>query len=104
MGWWMGADLRGKPIAITGASSGIGAATAIECARAGMPVAIGARREDKLREVAELVRRAGGAGTRVITVVIDTCKPEDCRRFVDATVAEFGSIYSVFANAGYSVE
>ena len=39
----MGIDLAGKVIAITGASSGIGAATAVACARAGMDVVIGAR-------------------------------------------------------------
>jgi short-subunit dehydrogenase len=97
----MGVDLRGRPIAITGASSGIGAATAVECARAGMPVAIGARREDRLREVAERIRAIGG---KVVAVPMDVCREEDCRRLVDAAAEAFGSLYAVFANAGYSVE
>lgn len=97
----MGIDLSGKPIAITGASSGIGAATAVACAAAGMPVALGARREDKLRAVVERVRAAGG---RAVAVQMDVCSESDCRRLVERTVAEFGSIYAVFANAGYSVE
>ena len=50
-------DLTGKVIVITGASSGIGAATAIECAKAGMNIVLNARRRDKLEAVAEQVRR-----------------------------------------------
>lgn len=94
-------DLRGKPIAITGASSGIGAATALACAKAGMPVAIAARRRDKLETVAEVIRTSGG---RVLVVECDVARPEDCERFIDETVREFGSIYAVYANAGYGVE
>lgn len=94
-------DLRNLPIAITGASSGIGAATALACSRAGMPVAIAARRIDKLQAVADEIKREGG---RVLVVACDVTKPEECAALVDATVREFGSIYSVFANAGYGVE
>lgn len=104
-------DLTNKPIAITGASSGIGRATAIACARAGMPVVLAARRLDKLeRVVAEIrainiVSRDGQTTKgRAIAVETDVTKPEDCARLIDRTVAEFGSIYSVFANAGYGYE
>src|SRR4051812_272404 len=91
-------DLTGKPIAITGASSGIGLATAIACAAAGMPGALGARREDRLTEAVEKIQAKGG---KAIAVRMDVDKPEDCRALVERTVAEFGSIYAVFANAGY---
>lgn len=94
-------DLRGLPIAITGASSGIGAATAIACAKAGMPVVVAARRLDRLEEVVTKITRAGG---KAIAVVCDVVKPEECRALVDRTVAEFGSIYCIFANAGYGIE
>jgi short-subunit dehydrogenase len=94
-------DLRNLPIVITGASSGIGAATALACARKGMPVAIAARRVDKLEAVAAEIKREGG---KVITVACDVTKPDECEALVDATVREFGSIYGVFANAGYGVE
>lgn len=94
-------DLAGRPIAITGASSGIGAATAIACARAGMPVAIGARRVDKLERVASTIRGAGG---RVVTVPMDVTSRGDCEALVGACVREFGSIYAVYANAGYGEE
>jgi short-subunit dehydrogenase len=91
-------DLTGKPIAITGASSGIGLATAYACARAGMPVALAARREERLTDAVEKIRSAGG---RAIAVRTDVDKPEDCRALVERTISEFGSIYAVFANAGY---
>lgn len=94
-------DLTGKPIAITGASSGIGRATALLCAKAGMPVAVAARRVDKLQEVVGEITRAGG---RAIAVECDVARPEDCRRLVERTVGEFGGLYAVFANAGYGFE
>lgn len=94
-------DLSNRPIVITGGSSGIGAATALACARAGMPVALGARRADKLEQV---VQRITGAGGRAIGVSMDVTSPEDCKRLVDECVKAFGSIYAVYANAGYGVE
>lgn len=94
-------DLANRPIAITGGSSGIGAATAIACARAGMPVALGARRTDKLQQV---VKRITDAGGRAIAVPMDVTSPEDSRRLIDECVRAFGSIYAVYANAGYGVE
>jgi short-subunit dehydrogenase len=94
-------ELSGRPIAITGASSGIGAATAIACARVGMPVALGARRADKLEAVAKTIRSAGG---RAVCVSVDVTRPEDCRALVDACEKEFGSVYAVYANAGYGEE
>lgn len=94
-------DLTGLPIAITGASSGIGMATAVACARAGMPVALAARREEKLAAVAETIRREGG---RAIVVRTNVDSPDECVALVERTVAEFGSIYSVFANAGYGAD
>lgn len=97
----MTTDLRDKPIAITGASSGIGRATAIACARAGMPVAAAARREDRLRDVVTEIRGFGG---RAIAVSCDVADAGACVALVERTVAEFGSIYSIFANAGYGIE
>jgi short-subunit dehydrogenase len=94
-------DLTGLPIAITGASSGIGAATAVACAAAGMPVALGARRGDKLAETARRIREAGG---KAVCVEMDVTKPEDCQRLIDETLIAFGSIYAVYANAGYGLE
>lgn len=94
-------DLSDKPIAITGASSGIGAATALACARAGMPVALFARREDKLAQVASRIEEAGG---RAIVVPGSVEDPGDCERLIDETARAFGAVYSVYANAGYGQE
>lgn len=94
-------DLRGKPIAITGASSGIGLVTALACAREGMPVALAARRQDRLRELESEIHRQGG---KAISVLCDVTDPSDCRRLVDRTLEAFGSIYGVYANAGYGIE
>jgi len=94
-------DLTGKPIAITGASAGIGRATAIACAQAGMPVAVSARREDKLIELVEEIKKLGG---RAIAVPGNVDNQADCDRLIERCIAEFGSIYSVYANAGYGYE
>ena len=94
-------DLTGEPIVITGASSGIGAATAVACAQAGMPVALGARRVEALERVAARVREAGG---RVTILQTDVNDADQCRALVERCVDEFGSVYSVFANAGYGFE
>lgn len=56
----LGDDLAGKAILITGASSGIGAATALALGRVGARVALAARREDLLQGLAEEIRTAGG--------------------------------------------
>ena len=94
-------DLAGKPIAITGASAGIGRATALACARAGMPVVVTARREEPLRALVEQIEREGGKAAHL---VVDVNDPEACARMIDVCVERFGSVYSVFANAGYGQE
>lgn len=91
-------DLAQRVIVITGASSGIGAATAVECARAGMNVVINARRADRLEEVAGKVRAAGGA---VETVVGDVTDQGVTMRLLDAAERRFDRLDAVFANAGY---
>ena len=94
-------DLKGKPILITGAASGIGAATARACAAAGMPVALMARREDKLRAVAQDVE---GLGVKASVCVGDVTSVDDCRAAVERAQQDLGPLYAVFANAGYGFE
>lgn len=94
-------DLAGKPIAITGASSGIGLETALACARAGMPVALAARREDRLQQARASIEQTGG---KAITVRCDVTNPDECANLVEQTIRAFGGIYAVFANAGYGFE
>jgi short-subunit dehydrogenase len=93
-------DLRGKTIIITGASSGIGAATSLLCAEAGMDVVISARREDCLREVAGQIE---DRGRRAVLVVGDVTETGMSQRLLDAAEQEFGRFDVVFANAGYGM-
>ncbi|MDX2114117.1 MAG: SDR family NAD(P)-dependent oxidoreductase [Planctomycetota bacterium] len=86
---------------ITGASSGIGLATARACARVGMPVVLVARRAERLRAAADEIVRAGG---RASVFEGDVADESVSRRAVDRCADEFGSVYAVFANAGYGVE
>jgi short-subunit dehydrogenase len=97
----MAHDLRGKAIVITGAGTGIGRATAIACAREGMPVVLGGRRLEPLERAAQEIRAAGG---RAIAMVCDVTNVGDCTALVDRCVQEFGGVYCVFANAGFGVE
>ena len=93
--------LTDQVIIITGASSGIGAATAIECAKTGMNVLLNARREEKLHAVAEQVRQAGAQAEVVVGDVTDQ---RISARMLDAAQQRFGRFDVVFANAGYGFE
>ncbi|QOJ00013.1 MAG: SDR family oxidoreductase [Phycisphaeraceae bacterium] len=95
------ATLEGLPIAITGASAGIGRATALACARAGMPVALGARRVDRLDTLAAEIRAMGG---RAEVIACDVADRASCEGFVAQAERALGPVYAVFANAGYGVE
>lgn len=97
----MAIDLRDKPIAITGASSGIGKASAIACARAGMSLAIGARRLDKLEAVA---REIGQHGGKAIAIELDVTSDEQSRAFIEKAEADLGPLHAVFANAGFGFD
>jgi NADP-dependent 3-hydroxy acid dehydrogenase YdfG len=79
---------------ITGASAGIGRATARELLAAGMRVAVGARRHDRLEAL-----EAEYPG-RVAAVTMDVRSPDDCRRLVDTAIERFGRLDSLVANAG----
>lgn len=93
--------LPGRSIVITGASSGIGAATAVACARAGMDVVLGARRADRLDEVAARVRDAGRVAVVVPTDVTNDASDDP---LLDAAGDLPGSLDAVFANAGAGLD
>jgi short-subunit dehydrogenase len=97
----MAIDLKGKPIVIAGASSGIGRATAIACARAGMPVVLGARRMSKLEEVAREIESLGG---RAAAIECDVSKEGECEKLIELCAERFGPLYAAYANAGYGFE
>ncbi len=81
---------------VTGASSGIGEATAIALAAEGATVAIAARRRDRLEQVVERI----GADTDVLVVETDITDEAAARAMVEATVTEFGRLDTVINNAG----
>jgi NADP-dependent 3-hydroxy acid dehydrogenase YdfG len=82
---------------ITGASSGIGAATARQAAAAGHRVVLAARSEDTLRALAEEL----GGDERAIAVRCDVSVWEDQEALVAAALDAFGRVDAVFANAGF---
>ena len=88
----------GKTILLTGASSGIGRATAVRLSQGGARLALMARSEEKLVAVAAEVVAAGGASPAVI--VGDVRDEQACDRAVGATVKALGSIDAVINNAG----
>lgn len=85
---------------VTGASSGIGAATARAFGRLGWPVALGARRAERLAEVAGEVRAAGG---RAFAHPLDVTQPASIDGFFDAAEAELGTCDVVVSNAGLGI-
>ena len=91
------ADLAGKSFLITGASSGIGAATARLLGRAGAQLTLTARRADLLENVAAEVRAAGG---QAWACPADITVEAEHARLVDAAVAQFGRLDGAFNNAG----
>jgi clavulanate-9-aldehyde reducatase len=90
-------SLDGRRIAITGASSGIGAATAELLAGEGAAVAVGARREDRL---AELVERINGAGGRAEAIAVDVADESSARAFVEGAAEKLGGLDGLVNNAG----
>jgi short-subunit dehydrogenase len=90
--------LAGQVIIVTGASAGIGEATARRLARAGAKVVISARRPDRLEALA---REIDPAGANVLAVAGDVTVAADRERLVAATRAKFGRIDGLVNNAGY---
>lgn len=86
-----------RPAVVTGASSGIGAATALSLAAAGFPVALGARRTERLEEVAAQIRADGG---EAVTHPLDLTDEESVETFAKAVQAELGDVEVVVSNAG----
>src|SRR4051812_19274256 len=82
-------SIKGKTAIVTGASSGIGRATAKALAAAGVRVAGGARRVDRLETA--------------VALELDVTDPESSQRFVDEAVRQLGGIDILFNNAGLAL-
>src|SRR5688500_13483735 len=90
-------DLSGRVVAITGATSGIGEATAVMAARAGAAVALAGRRQDRLDEVAA---RIEGEGGRAFALRTDVAVEDEARAFVQQSYEHLGRLDALVNNAG----
>jgi NADP-dependent 3-hydroxy acid dehydrogenase YdfG len=93
----MAETLDGTVALVTGASSGIGEATASALAAAGASVAIAARRADRLERLAGQIRDAGG---KALPIEADVSSPDQASSAVERTVSELGRLDTLINNAG----
>ena len=93
-------DLRGTRVVVTGASSGIGRATALALAREGASVVLAARRENVLKDVALECETLGG---RAIAVATDVTDADAVKRLAEQAVRTFGGVDVWINNAGTGV-
>jgi len=89
--------MESKVVIVTGASSGIGAATACALAEQGCRLALAARSSARLRSL------AAALDTQTLVIPTDVTRPSDVDSMVDQTLATFGRIDVLFANAGVYV-
>ncbi|WP_270334515.1 SDR family oxidoreductase [Ligilactobacillus acidipiscis] len=89
--------IKDKVVIITGASSGIGAATAKLLAQKGAKLVLAARREDKLQALVKSIQAQGGEAVYQIT---DVTKREDNQKLVELAIQKFSKVDVIFLNAG----
>ena len=87
-------DLTGEVVAITGASAGIGEASARALVAQGARVVVGARRKERLDALASEL------GDQVAVVEMDVTRPDDAKRLVSTAIDRFGKLDALVANAG----
>lgn len=90
-------SIKGKVVAITGASSGIGEAIALHLAQLGAKVVLGARREDNLKSIVQTIITAGG---EAVYKKLDVTNPADVAAFTAYAVTNFGKLDVFVNNAG----
>jgi len=93
----MSNNIEGKIIVITGASSGLGEATARHLAKLGASVVLGARRAERLKAIAADIRAAGGKAEVVVT---DVTRQDEVQALIDSAVRVFGRLDVLVNNAG----
>ncbi|WP_378185567.1 SDR family oxidoreductase [Aquimarina sp. W85] len=90
-------NIKDKVVIVTGASSGIGEATAIKLAKEGAKVVLTARRSDRLEE---LKNKIEAKGNQALVVTGDVTKKEDYKKIVDETLKHYNTIDVIINNAG----
>ncbi|APG23967.1 SDR family oxidoreductase [Syntrophotalea acetylenica] len=93
----MNNNIKGKVVVITGASSGLGEATARLLSAQGASVVLGARRFERLQTLAEELNQGGG---KVLAIPTDVTELDQVKRLVDTTVQTYGRIDVIINNAG----
>jgi NADP-dependent 3-hydroxy acid dehydrogenase YdfG len=93
----MSTNIQGKVVVITGASSGLGEATARHLSAEGATVVLGARREDRIQSLAKELSDRGG---KALALTTDVTQHEQVRKLVDFAVKTYGRIDVMLNNAG----
>ncbi|MDE1828722.1 MAG: SDR family oxidoreductase [Thaumarchaeota archaeon] len=89
--------IKGQIVIVTGASSGIGYATALAVAKAGAKIVAGARRKDRLEQLQKEIEKMGG---ECITVACDVTKRSDCENLIDVAIKKWNRVDILINNAG----
>ncbi len=93
-------DIKGKVVIVTGASSGIGEATARKFGGEGAKVILAARRVDKLKTLAQVINSMG-TGAETLVIQADLARLEDIQSMITQTLEKFGRIDVLVNNAGF---
>lgn len=93
-------NFKDRTVVITGASSGIGMALALEFGERGANVVLGARNVGKLKELAAMIE---SKGSRAAWCETDVAREDDCRQLIETAVGTFGGIDILICNAGISM-
>ena len=90
-------NIKNKVVVITGASSGLGEAAAKHLANLGAAVVLGARRADRIENLAKEINDNGG---KALAIATDVTKRDQVKKLVDAAVEKFGRVDVLLNNAG----
>jgi len=93
-------DLKGKTVIVTGSSRGIGRAIALAFAREGSNLVLNFVSDSSKPKIESLQKEISDLGSKSIAIQADVSKEDDCKRILDSSVKEFGSVFVLANNAG----